>query len=355
MEVSQVIKLAEWFNRHTKNVKPKYATLVNVLQNNAQQPSQQPVMKPLKDLSRTLAAMPTQELSILQMQALGDLGVANLIGRHGKEWLNQKVRSTTFDPATTFQTVQEANQLIAEATRKLDEFRNAAATVGFKDGEVADAPTPYVINVIFQEGAAIENVRDWKKTATDWELIISGVAGVVDEKPEEIKVIGASSGSIIFTLSATPLVTKVLATISKHIASISNDYLDFQLKREELRKSRMMSDTIERDLKRQEDERRSIGKSDIIDAVKQIVSNATPERIAKLEKSIDKQIAFGESGGEVDFVTPPTLDENAEDYDDDLAETVHEIRQLIEDYRTERQQTKLLTNDTGDDEDPDDE
>ncbi len=48
---------------------------------------------------------------------------------------------------------------------------------------------------------------------------------------------------VIYTLSATPVVTKILATVSKHIASIANDYLDFQLNLEKLRRSRMMSDS----------------------------------------------------------------------------------------------------------------
>ena len=42
-------------------------------------------------------------------------------------------------------------------------------------------------------------------------------------------------------------------------------------------------------------------------------------------------------------VSPPSVDEDAEDYDEDLAETVEEIRGLIEEYRAETQQTRLLT------------
>lgn len=353
MEVSEILRLADWFNHNTIEVESKYSTLVSVLQNNAQQPSQQPVTEPLKDLSQTLAKMPTQELSTLQMRVLEDLDVVDLVGKRGKQWLNRKVRATTYDPATTFQTIEQAGQRIGEAKRKLNEFKKAAVTVGFKGDDELDTPTPYVINVIFQSEASIGNVRDWKKNATDWELIISGVAGVVDEKPEEVKVVGASNGSIIFTLCASPFVTKILATISKHIASVTNDYLDFQLKREELERSRMMSKVIRDDLSRQESERRSAGKTKILDAVKQLAPDAQPETLTKLEKAVDKHIAFNASGGEVDFVTPPALDKEAEDYDEGLAETVDEIRQLIEDYRAEQQQTKLLTFDDEDEDDQD--
>ena len=105
----------------------------------------------------------------------------------------------------------------------------------------------------------------------------------------------------------------------------------------------MMSDTIEKDLKRQEDERRSSGKTAILEAVKEIVPNAKPEEIAKLEKAVDRHIKFSEDGGDVDFVLPPELDADDEEYDEDLAQTVNDVRELIQDYRTEVQKTKLLT------------
>ncbi|QBX99474.1 hypothetical protein E2K80_01000 [Rhodophyticola sp. CCM32] len=351
MEVSQVVQLSEWLEENLSDVMPKFTALVAVLQNNSQQPSQQPVTQPLKELSRALADMQTSELSTLQLGVLENLEVAKLVGKQGKAWINHRVRATTYDPATTFQTVQQGQQKLQEAQRLLKAFQTSAGQVGFSDADKVDAPTPYVFNVVFQENAAIENVRDWKKTATDWELIISGVTAVAGEKPEDVAVVGAQNGSIIYTLSATPIVTKILATVSKHIASIANDYLDFQLKREELRRSQMMSDAIEKDLKRQEDERRASGKATILEAIKEIAPSAKPEEIAKLEKAVDRHIKFSEDGGDVDFVLPPELDAEDEDYDEDLAQTVDDVRELIQDYRSEVQKTKLLTYVEDEDED----
>ena len=105
----------------------------------------------------------------------------------------------------------------------------------------------------------------------------------------------------------------------------------------------MMSEAIEKDLNRQEEERRTRGKAQIIEAVKGIVPNATPEELAKLEKAVERHIKFSENGGDVDFVLPPELDHEDGDYDEDLAQTVDEIRELIQDYRAEAEKTKLLT------------
>ncbi len=343
MEVTQVIQLAEWLDENLEEVAPAYQTLVKVLQHNSQQANKQQVTPPLKELTRALDGMNTTELSALQLGVLGNLDIENLIGQQGKAWVNHHVKSTTFDPATTFQTVQKAQQRLIEAQRLLAGFKSASEGVGFRDSSLVDAPTPYVFNVVFREDASIKNVRDWKTAANDWELIIGGVVSVAGEKTEDVAVVGAQNGSIIFTLSATPLVTKILATVSKHIASIANDYLDFELKREELRRSRMMSDAIEKDLNRQEEERRTEGKAQIIEAIKGIVPNAKPEEIAKLEKAVDRHIKFSENGGDVDFVLPPELDDEDEDYDEDLAQTVDEVRELIQDYRAEAEKTKLLT------------
>ncbi len=354
MEVSEIIRLADWFEAHSTDVQPMYEALVGVLQNNAQQPSQQPVTDPLKALSRALAAMPTHELSSLQMRTLDQLDVAELVGNQGKKWLNGKIKATTYDPATTFDTIQKASNRLKSAKQQLVQFKSAAAPVGFASPKQIDAPTPYVINVIFQGEASIGDVRDWKKTAADWEFIIGGVAAVVGERPEDVKVVGASNGSIIFTLSATPLITKILATISKHVASIANNYLDFQLKREDLKRSKIYTKVMQDELDRLEKDKRLEVKAEIMEQVKALAENASPETLSKLEKAVDRHITFGEKGGELDFVAPPAVDEGAEDYDGDLAETVEEIRNLIEEYQAEAQRTKLLTmQDHEDDEDED--
>ena len=79
MEVSEIIRLADWFEQNVAEVEPKYPALVGVLQNNAQQPSQQPITEQLIDLSEKLAEMPTQELSMLQTRVLENLEVVDLV------------------------------------------------------------------------------------------------------------------------------------------------------------------------------------------------------------------------------------------------------------------------------------
>ena len=350
MQVSEVTDLAHWFSFNIKGVKSRYAELVKVLQHNAQQPNQQPVMDPLKNLTKELGLMPTEELSALQMRVLEKLEVHHLIGRQGRRWVSKTVRSTGFDPATRYSTIEQAQQALIGAENQLDSFKDAANSIGFEGETLSGSPSPYVINVIFQKDALIKNVPEWKKASEDWLLIVRGITGLVDERPEDVKIIGASNGSLIFSLGASAAFTKVLAIISKHIASITNDYLDFQLKREQLSRSRMMTDVMRDELSRLESERKEQGKAAIIEEIRDLMPDAKESAITSIEKGIDRQIAFSEKGGEVDFVNP----DHGEEEDEEVNETIEEVRAIIEEYRAEVQQTKLLTMKKDDDEDDDD-
>ncbi|MEL7301724.1 MAG: hypothetical protein AAFM92_15205 [Pseudomonadota bacterium] len=228
MEIEQVIELAEWFERSLADIETQYEALVSVLQNNSQHPNQQPVSQPLKDLMRELSDMTTSELSTMQIHVLEQLDVAHLVGRAGKDWVRRKVQSTTFDPATTFQTIKEGLSDLQQARTKLKSLKSAAIQIGFSSRASGEGSSPYVLSVVFQNDASIETMQEWKRSASDWELIVAGAAEVAGEKSSDVSVVGAQNGSIILTLSAAPIVTKILATISKHIASMANDYLDFQ-------------------------------------------------------------------------------------------------------------------------------
>jgi hypothetical protein len=342
MNVFEVIRLADWFDENTESVREKFSALVSVLQNNSQQPTQQPVTPPLNDLLVALAEMPTDQLSTTQLDLLEKLQVDNLLGSRGRSWVNRAVRSSTYDPATTYRTIQEAASRLDAVRQRLGNFRSHALDLQIEKDETVDPSKPFAFSVVFKNGAAINNIRDWRKSAQDWEYILSSVAAVAGDRPEDVSVITAESGSIIVWLGAGAALTKILATVSKNIASMANDYVDFQLKKEELRRSRMMSTAIENDLKRQEAERRDAGKAATLEQVRLLASSAKPEDFAKLDKAVDKLIEFFEKGGDMDFINPALeteSDTSGGSATDDDASTVDEV---IREFRKEVQKAKLL-------------
>lgn len=343
MDVLEVIKLADWFDENLAPVREKLGALVSVLQNNSQQPAQQPVAPVLNALLPASGNMRVDQLSTAQLSVLEKLDADYLIGSRGRSWVDATVRSSTYDPATTYRTIQEASSRLDTVHQRLLNFRSHALELNFEKSVPTAADQPFVFSIIFKNGAEIRNIREWRKSAQDWELILSSAATVAGDRPEDVSVLSAESGSIIVWLGAGAAVTKILATISKHIAAMANDFLDFQLKKEELRRSRMMSSAIEADLKRQEGERRDSGKVAILAQIKSLAPEAVPEDIAKLDKAVDKLIDFFEKGGDMDFVssTPESdseVDENRLDGGD-----TEGVDQVIRDFRKEVEKAKLLS------------
>ena len=342
MEVQEVIRLSDWFDEHLDQAINAYTNLVSVLQNNTRQPEKLPVQEPLEDLMKVLAAMPTEQLSLLQFRMLETLEVSDLIGRRGAQWIEVTVKTTTYDPATTFQSAHDANSKLQNAKTQLGSFGSAAAGVGIVRSNLEEETDHLLINIIFQNDVSIENVRDWKKMSAEWEQIIAGLAAAVGERPEDVAVAGVSNGSIIVTLGATAAVTKLLAMISKHIVGIAHDILSVQTKAEELRQARIMTKTMEVEFKQLEQTKRDEGKAEIAGEIDCALPDLEPEIRSKLQKSVDKALAFGEAGGEVDFVLP----DREEDEETEVDKAIDEIRTLVEDQQRVRQEVKLLENNT---------
>ncbi|MEL7301725.1 MAG: hypothetical protein AAFM92_15210 [Pseudomonadota bacterium] len=113
----------------------------------------------------------------------------------------------------------------------------------------------------------------------------------------------------------------------------------------------MMSQAIREDLQRQENKRKSEGKKKILEDIKKMAPGASKEKLAKLQKGIDKHISFSEAGGDVDYVLPPSL--SADEADKEISEVVEELRQVIQVLRGEKQQMRLLEYKEADVEDDD--
>jgi len=172
------------------------------------------------------------------------------------------------------------------------------------------------------------------------------VSVAAGEKPEDIKVAGATKGSIILGLLATYALVRLLAMISKEIASVTRNLYAISNIREQAKQEKIKSKILEQEYLRLEKEAKSNGVDKIMAAIKKELPKGTQnDAIAGLKKSIEKLIKFNENGGTLDFVSPANEDD--EDPDTPLAE----IRQLIHDAQNEREAVKLLTDESANDND----
>lgn len=222
---------------------------------------------------------------------------------------------------------------------------------------LTEAATPIdgkiTIRIQFKEDASIEDVVQWKKWSNEWHDIVRGISLSIGEAPEDTKVIGAGKGSLVMILSGTVAFTGALALITKHLTSIIKNVLQIANTIEDLRHKKFLNNTIENNLKKQSEKTKTDGVKIILAEVNKALPKALDgEQKQALENSIKKYLKFSDLGGDVDFVSPPeTHEEDEENAGDDAvsAEEITNIRNIIHEVRSLRDEVKLLTHQVPDD------
>lgn len=351
VNVNELYKLADWFEDRHSALKKHYQALQSPLQHNATQADKQPLGEPLEALDSHLEEMTFEELSIQQMRLLRTLGVDEFIGQRGKQFINSTVRTSDYDPATAVSEIQRAISKINETHSQLMAYRTAVDALDVDLMEF-DEPDDFIsIRVGFQNDASINNVTDWKKSASDWYDIIRGLSLASGESPENTRVIGAGTGSLILFLAGTATVTILLAIISKNVSSVAKNVIEIQNETENLRQKRLLTEVMERELSNQAKKLKEGALDTVLAEVRKQIPDLSNEAETALNNSVKKLLAFNEKGGNVDFVAPSEVERTGEDEAEASASAtaLAQARAAIEEYQAERDAVKLLTDASNDD------
>ncbi len=175
-----------------------------------------------------------------------------------------------------------------------------------------------------------------------------------NEAPEDTKIVGASTGSIILILAGTLKVTTLLATISKTVSVFAKQIIGVGIEIENLRQKRLLTKTIESELRKKEQELKTEALKEIQDSLKDKIVGKDGEVTTALENSIKKVLAFNEKGGSVDFVAPEDIEtedvgDKAEGADVEAKAALAEARIAIQEFQVEREALKLLVDGTNKD------
>jgi hypothetical protein len=239
-------------------------------------------------------------------------------------------------------------EAISAGNQKLQGYSAAVDQLGFARRELDDEDGRITVRIGFRNDASIKNVKDWKVSADDWYQIVRGLAMATGEAPEDTKVVGASTGSIILILSATYAFSKILAAIARHITGAAKEILTLQMSVEDLRQKKILTKTMEAEFQKLQSEVRAKAEKTIETEIKKLVLGAADgEKANAVTKSVQKLLKFGEDGGDIDFVAPPAADDESEEDDpksDDMIAAIAEVRNAIASYQNEREAVKLLSN-----------
>ncbi|MEH6699645.1 MAG: hypothetical protein V7672_13150 [Brevundimonas sp.] len=346
MNVDELYRLGVWFSTQFQELKKRYAALQAPLSHNASQPDKRPVESELDSLVDFLRSQHFDELSLEQLKMLGLLGVDAYIGPEGAAFVEGAVRTSNYDPATAVTRLNEAIASINEARAKLAAYVDAVDGLALTPDEVLADEGLITIRVGFQNDVAIDNVADWKNSAKDWYDIIRGLAMACNEKPEDVKVIGASTGSIIMIMAGTAAFTAILAQIAKHMTTTAKDVIGVRVEIENLRQKKLLTRAMEEELRRIEKDKSDNAIDTVIGLLKGNLSGKDGDVPVALSASIKKLLTFSEKGGTVDFVAPE-LDEGEDgsgDADDDeLKVALIAAKAAIREYQGERESLKLLS------------
>jgi hypothetical protein len=346
MEVSELVELADWFDNEVPPVRTAYDNLLNVLQHNASQSDKRPLETELERLVGALRGMSFEALSLQQLRVLEGMNVRANLGPDGVRFLDQTVRTANYDPATAVSRVQSVITNIDNSTNALNAYRGATEQLQLLPDDLEEVPDRIIIRIGFENDANIDNVTDWRDSSKEWYDIIRGIAMAANESPEDTKVIGAATGSIILILAGTVAVTSMLAVISKNITSSAKDVIGVGLALENLRQQKILTAAMEAEFKKVEAKKRADALKTVMGELKKhLHKSVMGDAKVALEASIKKLLEFNEKGGIVDFVAPPEPEEEeAEDQAEDPGrQLLADARRVIHDYQGERESLRLLT------------
>ncbi|MCA3285899.1 MAG: hypothetical protein ING09_05050 [Roseomonas sp.] len=345
MDVIEVTGLADWIGQWVLPTMAPYEQLVVALEQNANNTSKVPLRDLMEELRIWLNAMPVEHLTKQQADLLGKIGIYELLGKPGWRFIEKTVKEGNYDPATTAQDSRRAKQELDKLIVLFERVRASLKDVMIEGEPISQSSEKLVIfRVQFAGDASIKDVADFKESAAEWYDIARGITLAVSAKPEDVEIIGASTGSIIVTLRTALAVAMLLALIMKEAAEIVKTGYEIAKLIEEWSPRQILNKDLEEGIKSRQRELHEHGPQEILKKIKEMppYGGMSSENEAILKKSIQKFIEFSRRGGDVDMIPPPA----PMTPDDADKATTEELRSTINEITEQVRQTRLIKSDT---------
>jgi hypothetical protein len=315
MYVREIRQLTEWIEREIvqKGVQAKYDALYQAFNTNAQPNQKQPFEKQRNDLVGTIRTIRFDGLTSEQTAYLYNLfNVGSYVGDDGLKNLEELLYRNAMDVANaaqkTRQIVKQIQAGITRANQLKECLQGIDEAAGTEAGDV-------LIRVRFVREAAMAHVVDLKKWGETWHDIARGIAMLHDKAPEEIRVVGATTGSIILDLAATYLIARTASAILLEALKVAHRYLEIMTEAQRVRGLKIANDKAAAELESAAQKERERQIETIVENVIKLEAIATKvdgEKKNALAKSVEKLVNFVQRGGEVDFVMPKTAEADAD-------------------------------------------
>lgn len=338
MQIEELHDLTNWINREVvvTGVSALYNDLLTVLNQNAQ-PSQTklPFEAQKEALFTTLKTVSLSDLSSGQLEILENIGIAHNVGSEGVEAIEDVLYRNALDIATV---VNKITTVVAEINTGVQWSSqiNTLLLHILDVEEVRVAEDGVLMRIHFQKEAHLSNLTEFKDWGKTWYEIGRGITMANGAAPEDIKVVGASKGSIILTLLATYGIARTTSDIILAALKVAEKVYDIKKKAQEVKALKIGNDAAEKALEKAAADTKESGiKTIIADTIKQIGLDKKNEgdKVNALESSISKLVDFIEKGGEVDFVVPEETSSGEVDKDDPDVKARNDLRVIFKEVR----------------------
>jgi hypothetical protein len=332
MNVSELFSLTQWINKEIERaqIPQKYHNLQSVLQNNCQ-PNRnfQPFETQKNDLINFLNAVPLNQLTRDQIALLEQLGIAQAIGEKGIATIEDILYKNVLDIATAAQKISQMLSNMQNGISKSNQIKSGlTGVIKEEEYEVEDE---ILMRVSFIGNAQMTNVTDFKKWGGIWYDIGRGIAMAHNSSPENIKIVGATKGSIVIELAVIASIATTASQIILAAFKVAEKIIEIKQKLEELKALKIGNEILEH-LKAEIEKQKSEGIEEITEStIKELKldKNSEGDKIKALDTSIKNLVNFTENGGIVDFIVPENVKNSQEGGEqNNLISNSQQIRQL---------------------------
>lgn len=333
MNVSELYKVTKWISQEIEStqIPQLYSSLQQVLLQNSQQASKQPIESQKDSLIRALSIVNLSILTKDQLSFLSGLGIADAIGEVGINNIEDILYKNVIDIPTAAQKIQEIFAKVSEGLAKSNQIKTGLSNLGI--AEEYELENEVLMRVTFTGQAKMGNVKDFKTWGNIWFDIGRGLAMAHDATPEDIKIVGATKGSIVIELAILAVIAKTASEIILEALKVAEKVLDIRKKAEEIRGMKLGNDKIANQLDEAAEDEKTKGITQITNNISlqlKIEGKGEGDKVKALDLAIKNLVNFISQGGEVDFVLPETVtnEDDESQINKDLRVAFQEIRKL---------------------------
>jgi len=333
MNVSELNDLVYWVTQEIvkTQIPKKYQVLQQVLQQNVQPNQKQPFEAQKNDLIEAITKVPLSQLTKEQLLFLQKLGIAQAVGEEGVHVIEDILYKNVIDIATSAKKIQEILQKMNQGIQKADQIKTGLDGCVFE--EEYEIEQEVLIRVSFTGLAAMANVTDFKKWGNIWHEIGRGIAMAHNATPEDVRIIGATRGSVIIELATIPTIATTVSMVIFSSLKLAEKILKIRKTAEEIKNLQLQNKKLANELEKEADNEKKSGIEKIFESLVgklKIKKEGDGDKINALNKAVENLVNFIESGGEVDFVVPEDKDDNSASTPnyEELKIAIKEIRQL---------------------------